>query len=156
MTAWDISSACFGREGLKASDVWPGVCLGLSDCGQYHTWGRAGISHWLSLLVLCKGMAGAWVLCWLLVAKLWGWAGGITLEPPLNSGGEVQLELASMAAGHGRDQEYQAEAIDLSCPVGHTGMSSYGWETQDTSGSSGIFLRGRCHYSPLGSCQIEG
>lgn len=59
---------------------------------------------------------------------------------------EVQPELASMARGHGRDQEYQAKAIDLSLPMSHIGISLYGWETQGTSyasGSTRIFLQGR-------------
>lgn len=77
----------------------------------------------------------------------------------LPCGGEVQPELASVAGGHGRDQEYRAKAIDLSCPMSYIGMSPCVWETQDTSytsGSSRTFLQGRCSYSPLGSCQIEG
>lgn len=77
--------------------MWPGVCLGsTAQC-------RAGILHWLFLLLLCKGLTGAQELCWFLVGKLWQWARGICVGPPLHCGGEVQPELASVAGGHGRD-----------------------------------------------------
>lgn len=63
---------------------------------------RAGVSHWLLLLVLCKGVcrcAGG--------ALVYGSSalgmGRMNLEPPLNCRGEVQPESVSMAGGHGRD-----------------------------------------------------
>lgn len=139
VTAGATSSAWLGREGLKACYTC-GVCLGsTTQC-------RAGILHWLFLLLLCKGLTGAQELCWFLVGKLWQWAGGVCVGPPLHCGGEVQPELASVAGGHGRDQEYQAKAIDISCPMSHIGMSPCVWETQDmsyTSESSRTFFQDR-------------
>lgn len=145
-----------GFKGLL--HMWPGVCWGLSGHGQHHTWGRAGILHWLFLLLLCRGMRGAQELCWFLVGQLWGWAGGIRVGPPCTVEEKYSLSWPQWL-GQGRDQEEQAKAIDLSCPMSHTGMSPCVWETQDTSytsGSSRTFLQGRCSRSPLGSCQIEG
>lgn len=58
-----------------------------------------------------------------------------------------------MAGGHGWDQEYQAEAVGLSCPMSHIGMSSYGWETQTRpthQGALGFLYKGYVVTVPWG------